>query len=57
MTLQDGPQVMEVTIRELEEGDERELWWHRAVAAYPPYAEYQHATERRIPVFVASRKN
>lgn len=24
----------------------------RAVAAYPPYAEYQRRTEREIPVFV-----
>jgi F420H(2)-dependent quinone reductase len=26
------------------------------VAAYPPYAEYQTNTERRIPVFVTSSK-
>ena len=38
------------------DGDERERWWKRAVAAYPPYAEYQEKTERRIPVFVASRR-
>ena len=36
--------------------NERQLWWDRAVAAYPPYAEYQARTERRIPVFVATRK-
>ena len=54
--LQDGPVVMDVTLRELEEGDERDEWWQRAVAAYPPYAEYQAATARRIPVFVATRK-
>jgi hypothetical protein len=33
-------------------GAERELWWERAVAAYPPYADYQARTDRRIPVFV-----
>ncbi|MDQ1685792.1 MAG: hypothetical protein QOC82_2529, partial [Frankiaceae bacterium] len=27
-------------------------WWERAVAAYPPYADYQRRTEREIPVFV-----
>jgi len=27
-------------------------WWKRAVAAYPPYAEYQQRTTREIPVFV-----
>ncbi len=54
--LQDGPKRFAVTVRELEgEGDERRQWWERAVAAYPPYEEYQAATERLIPVFVASR--
>ena len=53
--IQDGPEVMDVTVREVD-GEEREQWWERAVEAYPPYAEYQVATERRIPVFVATRK-
>jgi len=34
------------------QGDERALWWDRAVAAYPPYAEYQERTDRVIPVLV-----
>ena len=33
-------------------GEERGPWWERAVAAYPPYAEYQTKTEREIPLFV-----
>ena len=33
-------------------GEERAAWWERAVAAYPPYAEYQLKTDRLIPVFV-----
>ena len=33
-------------------GEERDLWWERAVAAYPDYADYQKNTERIIPVFV-----
>jgi deazaflavin-dependent oxidoreductase (nitroreductase family) len=33
-------------------GGERAQWWERAVAAYPPYAEYQQKTTRQIPVFV-----
>lgn len=33
-------------------GDEKARWWQRAVAAYPPYAEYQEKTDRVIPVFV-----
>jgi deazaflavin-dependent oxidoreductase (nitroreductase family) len=53
--LQDGPDVFDVAVRQLD-GDEREQWWTRAVEAYPPYAEYQANTERRIPVLVATRK-
>lgn len=53
VAIQDGPQPFVVTVREVE-GDERAMWWERAVAAYPPYAEYQERTERRIPVFVAT---
>jgi len=49
--LQDGPRKQEMTARELT-GDERARWWERAVAAYPPYAEYQQKTTRQIPVFV-----
>lgn len=52
--IQDGPEPFDVAVRELD-GDERARWWTRAVAAYPPYAEYQEKTARRIPVFVASR--
>jgi hypothetical protein len=32
--------------------DERAIWWERAVQAYPPYADYQKKTTRRIPLFV-----
>jgi deazaflavin-dependent oxidoreductase (nitroreductase family) len=53
--VQDGPEPFAVDIKELA-GDERAVWWERAVAAYPPYAEYQERTERLIPVFLASRR-
>lgn len=52
---QDGPNRFAADIRELE-GDERQLWWDRAVDAYPPYAEYQEATERVIPVLLVTRR-
>jgi deazaflavin-dependent oxidoreductase (nitroreductase family) len=52
--LQDGPAPCDVTVREVT-GDEKATWWARAVAAYPPYAEYQANTEREIPVFVATK--
>ena len=34
------------------EGEERERLWSRMVEVYPPYAQYQTRTERRIPVVV-----
>ena len=52
--IQDGPEPFAVRVREVE-GDERAMWWDRAVAAFPNYAEYQEKTERVIPVFVATR--
>lgn len=33
-------------------GEERELWWDRAVRAWPDYANYQKKTDRVIPLFV-----
>ena len=33
-------------------GDEKTVWWGRAVEAWPDYATYQTKTERQIPVFV-----
>jgi F420H(2)-dependent quinone reductase len=53
--LQDGPARGEFVARELT-GDERAGWWTRAVAAYPPYAEYQERTTRLIPVFLLEKK-
>jgi deazaflavin-dependent oxidoreductase (nitroreductase family) len=49
--LQDGTRKRDMVAREVS-GDERAQWWQRAVAAYPPYAEYQEKTTRQIPVFV-----
>jgi F420H(2)-dependent quinone reductase len=54
--IQDGPEPFRARVREVS-GDERAAWWERAVAAYPPYAEYQTKTDRQIPVFVASRSS
>ncbi|MGA8257504.1 MAG: nitroreductase family deazaflavin-dependent oxidoreductase [Nocardioides sp.] len=52
--LQDGPEPHTYRSR-VAEGAERALWWDRAVAAYPPYAEYQEKTDREIPVFLLER--
>ncbi|MFG2076129.1 nitroreductase family deazaflavin-dependent oxidoreductase [Nonomuraea maritima] len=49
--LQDGPVKQDMRAREVT-GAEKAEWWQRAVAAFPPYAEYQKKTDREIPVFV-----
>ena len=51
ITLQDRADKWEMTVRELH-GDERAVWWDRAVAAFPNYADYQKRTDRLIPVFL-----
>ena len=56
VTIQDGPEPFAVDVREVD-GAERDAWWERSVAAFPNYAEYQQRTERRIPVFVARRRD
>ncbi|MFD0367490.1 nitroreductase family deazaflavin-dependent oxidoreductase [Streptomyces sp. NPDC059071] len=50
--LRDGPKVWDMRAR-LVSGEERRVWWERAVAAFPDYADYQRRTEREIPLFVA----
>ncbi len=49
--LQDGPVRQDMIAREVT-GEEKAVWWERAVAAYPDYADYQKKTDRVIPVFV-----
>jgi deazaflavin-dependent oxidoreductase (nitroreductase family) len=49
--LQDGSKKLDMVAREIT-GEEKAQWWERAVAAYPPYADYQAKTSRIIPVFV-----
>jgi deazaflavin-dependent oxidoreductase (nitroreductase family) len=52
--LRDRDQVWDMTARLLS-GPERETWWERAVAVFPPYRSYQERTEREIPVFLLER--
>jgi F420H(2)-dependent quinone reductase len=49
--LQDGTITGDYDAREVF-GDEKAIWWERAVAAWPDYAQYQTRTDRQIPVFV-----
>ena len=51
--IRDETEVYSMRVREVEDVEERARFWELAVAAFPPYEEYQTRTERRIPVFVA----
>lgn len=51
--IRDHTTVQVMRVREVQDDAERARLWDLAVAAYPPYAEYQTRTIRRIPVFVA----
>lgn len=52
--LQDGPEKNEYLAREVT-GEEKALWWKRAVEVWPDYDGYQAKTDREIPVFVLER--
>jgi F420H(2)-dependent quinone reductase len=54
--LQDGQVTKEYDAQEVF-GDEKAVWWARAVEAWPDYAEYQTKTDRQIPVFVLTPVN
>ena len=51
--LRDLAVVRKMRVREVADAAERERLWKAAVAAYPPYSEYQTRTTRVIPIFVA----
>jgi deazaflavin-dependent oxidoreductase (nitroreductase family) len=55
LMIQDGPEAFDYEAREVT-GDEKAVWWKRAVENYPSYDDYQAATTRVIPVLVARRK-
>jgi deazaflavin-dependent oxidoreductase (nitroreductase family) len=51
--LRDHTVVQAMRVREVTDEVERARLWKLAVAAYPPYADYQAKTTRQIPLFVA----
>ena len=51
--IRDETQVHSMRVREVVDPGERQRLWDIAVAAYPPYQEYQEKTDRIIPVFIA----
>jgi F420H(2)-dependent quinone reductase len=53
--IRDETVVRPMRVREVVDEGERSRLWNLAVAAFPPYAQYQERTNRRIPVFVAEQ--
>ena len=51
--IRDLTAVQAMRVREVSDERERARLWKLAVAAFPPYEEYQAKTARRIPLFVA----
>jgi deazaflavin-dependent oxidoreductase (nitroreductase family) len=52
--IRDHTEVKKMHVREVTDGAERARLWKLAVAAFPPYDEYQAKTTRQIPLFVAA---
>lgn len=51
--LRDRTEVQDMRVREVQDEAERARLWEIAVAAFPPYRDYQQRTSRVIPLFVA----
>ena len=51
--IRDEAKVYSMRVREVVDSVERQRLWGIAVAAFPPYQEYQDKTDRVIPVFIA----
>ena len=51
--IRDRAEVQHMRVREVSDDAERARLWALSVAAFPPYAEYQQRTTRKIPLFVA----
>ena len=51
--VRDETEVHSMRVREVVDAQERARLWELAVAAFPPYLEYQERTKRTFPVFVA----
>ena len=51
--VRDETAVYPMRVSEVEDSGERARLWELAVAAFPPYKDYQDRTTRLIPIFVA----
>ena len=50
--VQDGPEALPFTVREIS-GDEYTEWWERSAQAFPQYNTYKEKTDRIIPILLA----
>ena len=55
--IRDEAEVQSMKVREVMDPVEKQRLWDIAVAAYPPYQEYQDKTDRVIPVLIAEATN
>ncbi|NQW20881.1 MAG: nitroreductase family deazaflavin-dependent oxidoreductase [Chloroflexi bacterium] len=55
--IRDATEVFSMRVREISDPDEKHRLWDLAVAAYPPYQDYQDKTDRIIPVFIAEQSS
>ncbi|MGZ4740840.1 MAG: nitroreductase family deazaflavin-dependent oxidoreductase, partial [Ilumatobacteraceae bacterium] len=53
VTIQERSEVKRCVAETVGEGEVRDRLWAQMVAIYPPYADYQAKTERRIPIIRA----
>ena len=51
--IRDETNVFDMITEEIHQSSERSRLWDLAVAAYPPYQDYQNKTDRLIPLFLA----
>ena len=51
--IQDATEKYDMRVREVYDPTEKARLWVLAVAAYPPYQDYQDKAGRAIPVFIA----
>ncbi len=51
--IRDKTEVTPMRVREVSDENERGSLWKTCVEVFPPYAEYQEKTSRKIPVFLA----
>ncbi len=51
--IRDKTVVQTMRVREVTDATERARVWALSVSAFPPYADYEKKTTRKIPVFIA----